>query len=526
MFEYVIRRLLLMIPTFFGVTFMVFFILQIAPDGPFERAVKQLKQAQGAESESGSDGSSSSILDSTGELTPELLDKLRAQYGLDKPIIVRYLIWVGIWPKEYKVESVRLNKSSREIIESVKVDKYKEYLLQRYIKVIKRIDNSAEDLFEENKKLLTPQGQSYYIKDSKYPPYIPSPNYSYTEYQKDKKEYNQQYGQNINDKYIVIETGAGLELPIPDRSTFPSTYSDKTISDLEFYKNTYQELPSNDKIIRTWYESDWIIKKFDKDNEIFTVIKKQNEGILTGYLGYSEKKGKDVTKLIQERLHISAIFGITSFLLVYLICIPLGILKAVKHGSKFDVISSFTVFTGYSIPGYILGLVLLVYLGGDIFPLHGWRSDNFNDLTLLGKIKDQIWHAFLPLIAYMVGSFATMTVLMKNSLMENLSQDYVRTAFAKGLSEKRVILAHAVRNSLIPLATGIGGFISIFFAGSYLIEKTFGIDGIGLLGFNALIERDYDIMMGSLALGTIIGQLGNLISDIAYAIVDPRIRFK
>ena len=124
MFEYVIRRLLLMIPTFFGVTFLVFFILQVAPDGPFERAVKQLKQAQGAESESGSDGSSSSILDSTGELTPELLDKLRAQYGLDKPIIVRYLIWVGIWSKEYKIKSVTLEESSRETIESVKVDKY------------------------------------------------------------------------------------------------------------------------------------------------------------------------------------------------------------------------------------------------------------------------------------------------------------------------------------------------------------------------------------------------------------------
>ena len=458
-----------MIPTFFGVTFLVFVILQIAPDGPFERAVKQLKQAQGIESESGSDGSSSSILDSTGELTPELLDKLRAQYGLDKPIVVRYLIWIGIWPKEYKIKSVQLNKSSRETIESVKVDKYKEYLLQRYIKVIQE------------------QG---------------------------------------TDNYIVIETGSGLELPIPDSNTFPNTYSHQTINNLEFYRNNYQELPSNDKVIKTWYESDWIIKKIDNENKNFTLVKKRNKGILTGYLGYSSKKGKDVTTLYIERLHISAIFGITSFLLVYLICIPLGILKAVKHGSKFDVISSFTVFTGYSIPGYILGLVLLVYFGGDIFPLHGWRSENFNELTLFAKIKDQIWHAFLPLLAYMVGSFATMTVLMKNSLMENLSQDYVRTAFAKGLSENTVIIAHAVRNSLIPLATGIGGFITMFFGGSFLIEKTFGIDGIGLLGYSALIERDYDIMMGTTAFFSMVGLFGALLSDIVYAIVDPRIRFK
>ena len=201
-------------------------------------------------------------------------------------------------------------------------------------------------------------------------------------------------------------------------------------------------------------------------------------------------------------------------------------MKALKHGQKFDVISSIIVFIGYSIPGYALGVLLLSYFGGDIFPLHGWRSPNFNELSLWGKIIDQLHHAFLPILCYMVGSFATMTVLMKNSLMENLSQDYVRTAFAKGLSEKRVIFFHAVRNSLIPLATGIGGMIGVVLAGSYLIEKTFGIDGIGLLGFNALIDKDYNIMMGFLVIGVIIRLTGNLISDLTYALIDPRIRFK
>ena len=151
---------------------------------------------------------------------------------------------------------------------------------------------------------------------------------------------------------------------------------------------------------------------------------------------------------------------------------------------------------------------------------------NFEDFTLLGKIKDQLHHAFLPILCYMIGSFAWMTVLMKNSLLENLSQDYVRTAFAKGLSERRVIFYHAVRNSLIPLATGIGGIIGIIFAGSFLIERTFGIDGIGLLGYYALIDRDYDIMMGFLVIGVITRLLGNLISDLTYALIDPRIRFK
>ena len=207
-------------------------------------------------------------------------------------------------------------------------------------------------------------------------------------------------------------------------------------------------------------------------------------------------------------------------------CIPLGIIKALKHGKKFDIFSSALVFIGYSIPGYALGVLLLVYFGGTIFPLHGWRSPNFEELTLIGKVIDQIHHAFLPIVCYMIGSFAGMTILMKNSLMENLSQDYVRTAFAKGLSEKRVISFHAVRNSLIPLATGIGSMLGVFLGSSYLIEKTFGIDGVGMLTFNALIDKDYNIMMGFLALATSIRLVGNLISDLTYAAIDPRIRFK
>ena len=188
--------------------------------------------------------------------------------------------------------------------------------------------------------------------------------------------------------------------------------------------------------------------------------------------------------------------------------------------------SSATVFIGYSIPGYALGVLLLSIWGGDLFPLHGWRSENFADLTFLGQIWDQLHHAFLPILCYMVGSFAQLTVLMKNSLLENLSQDYVRTAFAKGLSEKRVIFYHAVRNSLIPLATGIGSLIGMFLAGSYLIEMVFGIDGIGMLALQALFDRDYNIIMGNVVIFTFIRLFGNLISDISYAIIDPRIRFK
>ena len=464
MFQYVIRRLLLMIPTFLGITFMVFFILQVAPDGPFDRAVRQLKHADG-QSESGVSMSSDVTGDSS-LLTPELLDKLRMQYGLDKPIIIRYLIWLGFWPKEYKSKVVKIGKAFREAIDDVSVSQFENYLLQRYVRVIEE-----------------------------------------------------------NGKYEVIETGVGLEFSLPEISELEIGKNFNREKYIHFQKE-YQELPSNPGMIETWFFSDWKIKKINENKSTVTLTKRKFYGILQGFLGYSDKKGKNVSTLIAERMHISAFFGITSLILTYLICIPLGIMKALKHGQKFDVISSVIVFTGYSIPGYALGVLLLSYYGGDIFPLHGWRSPNFDELSLLGKIIDQIHHAFLPVICWMVASFATMTVLMKNSLMENLSQDYVRTAFAKGLSEKRVIFFHAVRNSLIPLATGIGGMIGVLLAGSYLIEKTFGIDGIGMLSLNALLDKDYNIMMGFLVIFTLIRLIGTLISDITYAMIDPRIRFK
>ena len=453
-----------MIPTFLGITFMVFFILQIAPDGPFERAVKQLKNAN-ANSESGM-AMSSDVTGDSSELTPELLEKLRMQYGLDKPVLLRYLIWLGIFPKEYKSKTIRIGDVFRESVDEVDVSQFKKYLLQKYVRV------EADD-----------------------------------------------------DNYQVIETGVGLEFSLPDieKLKIDDNFNQKKYL---YFKNEFGELPSNSNMIETWYFSDWEIKNIDLNKNTALLVKKKFNGILQGFLGYSDKKGKNVSTLIAERMHISAFFGLTSLILGYLVCIPLGISKALKHGQKFDVLSSIIVFVGYSIPGYALGVLLLSYFGGDLFPLHGWRSPNFDDLSFWAKIKDQIHHAFLPIICYMVGSFATMTVLMKNSLMENLNQDYVRTAFAKGLSEKRVIFFHAVRNSLIPIATGIGSAIGVVLAGSYLIEKTFGIDGIGLLGFNALIDKDYNIIMGFLVIGVVIRLIGNLISDITYAVIDPRIRFK
>ncbi len=252
--------------------------------------------------------------------------------------------------------------------------------------------------------------------------------------------------------------------------------------------------------------------------------------MLTLDLGRSYVYAEPVWDVIISRFPISIYFGLIGFTLTYLICIPLGVFKAVKNGSKFDLVSSILVFMGYSIPGWAFGTIMLVIFGGgslwDVFPLGGFRSEDFDNLTFWGQVTDQFYHTVLPVASYLVGSFATLTILTKNSVIENLSQDYIRTAFAKGLSEKRVIFKHALRNSLIPLATGLGHFLSLILAGSFLIETVFNINGMGLLGFRSIEQRDYPVTMGILVISSFLLLIGNIISDMLYAIFDPRIRFK
>lgn len=247
-------------------------------------------------------------------------------------------------------------------------------------------------------------------------------------------------------------------------------------------------------------------------------------------LGRSYVYQDPVWDVIKSRFPVSIFLGLTGFLLSYLVCVPLGVMKAVRHGSKFDVITSALVFLGYSVPGWALGTALLVLFGGGsfwaVFPLGGFRPDNWEFLTPWGKVTGQLEHMFLPVLAYMVGSFATQTILTKNALMESLGQDYVRTAFAKGLSERRVIFVHALRNSLIPIVTGLGHVISLVLAGSFLIERVFNIDGMGYLGYTALLQRDYPVALGILVIGSMLMLIGNILSDALYAVVDPRIRFK
>ncbi|PID66329.1 MAG: peptide ABC transporter permease [Gammaproteobacteria bacterium] len=245
-------------------------------------------------------------------------------------------------------------------------------------------------------------------------------------------------------------------------------------------------------------------------------------------LGTSTRFQDPVLDLIIDRLPISLFYGITTLIIVYGICLPLGIVKAIKHNSSFDNISSVVVFIGYAIPGYVLGILLLNLLAYqfDFFPMGGFVSDHFETLSLTEKIHDIFRHAVLPLTAYVAGSFAMLTFLMKNSLMENLSRDYMKTAVAKGLSFRQSVFRHALRNSLVPIATGFGGILGVVLSGSFLIESIFNIDGIGLLGYESIIKRDYPVVMGILVISSLLYLLGNILSDICVALVDPRVKFE
>ena len=418
-----------MVPTFLGSTILVFIILQMAPGGPIEQIMLQMQMGGGLGAEGGG-GASSSLTSEGMSLPPEAMKELERFYGFDKPIYQRYLIWLGVWPREIKHRdfTIPFNQSSFE----------------------KRVGKKDGEIWKVDVNLINGNKLKVYEKDKK----VKSP----------------------------------------------------------------------------WHAK---IEKIQGNGDLKSVIfQKEFSGILTGNLGKSYTYLQPVTEVMRPRFKISLLYGLTGILISYLICIPLGIKKALNHGTAFDFGSSVAIFVAYSIPGWALGGVLLVLFGGgsflDIFPLGGFRSPSeiWETLTPIQKFFDQVHHMILPIIAWTIGSFATMTVLMKNSLMENLSQDYIRTAFAKGLNEKRVIWLHAMRNSLIPIASGIGHILGVVIAGSYFIERMFNIDGFGRLAYEAILSRDYPITLGFLVIVVLIRLIGNIISDLALALVDPRIRFK
>ena len=344
MFTYILKRLLIMIPTLFGITIVSFIIINLAPGSPIEQRIQQMRFA--GMGEAGGGGGKAN--DKSSAVSEEVIQALKKQYGFDKPVHVRYWIW---------------------------------------LKNISRLD----------------------------------------------------FGESF----------------------------------------TYEE---------------------------------------------------PVIDVITSKLPVSLQFGVISLIMSYLVCIVLGVTKAVKHNTTFDYITSFILFVLYSIPGFMLAILLIVYFAGgsfyDWFPMGELYSDNYYDLSLWGKIVDRIHHFILPLICYMIGSFTVLTMLMKNSLLDEIKKDYIRTARAKGVQERSIYLKHALRNALIPIVTGIGGFISVFFAGALLLESIFQLDGMGLLGFKSILQRDYNVIMGLIFIQSVLLMIGNLISDLAYIAVDPRIDFK
>ncbi len=242
-------------------------------------------------------------------------------------------------------------------------------------------------------------------------------------------------------------------------------------------------------------------------------------------------KDRDVISLIKEKLPVSISLGLWTTLLTYLISIPLGIKKAVKDGSKFDIGTSFVIVIGYAIPSFLFGILLiLLFAGGSflsIFPLRGLVSDNFDMLPWYEQVFDYLWHMVLPITAMVIGGFASLTMLCKNSFLEEISKQYVITAHAKGCSEKKVMYGHVFRNAMLIVIAGFpSAFIGILFTGAFLIEVIFSLDGLGLLSFESTISRDYPVIFGSLFVFTLLGLILNLIGDIVYVLVDPRIDFE
>ncbi len=247
--------------------------------------------------------------------------------------------------------------------------------------------------------------------------------------------------------------------------------------------------------------------------------------------GDSFYRDRTVVELIIDKLPVSVSLGLWSTLVIYLVSIPLGIRKAVRDGSRFDVWSSSLIVVGYAIPGFLFAILLIVLFAGgsyfDIFPNSGLTSSNFDQLSWAGKIKDYFMHLVLPVTANVIGGFATLTLLTKNSFLDEIGKHYVVTARAKGLSERRVLYGHVFRNAmLIVIASMPGVLVSLFFTGSLLIEVIFSLDGLGLLGFEAALNRDYPVIFGTLYIFTLMGLLLKLVSDLTYVAVDPRIDFE
>ncbi|KAA5605997.1 microcin C ABC transporter permease YejB [Roseospira marina] len=274
-----------------------------------------------------------------------------------------------------------------------------------------------------------------------------------------------------------------------------------------------------------------IEKQFGFDKPIHERYLKMLKDYATFDLGESYYRSTGVMALIWEKMPVSVSLGVWSTLIIYLVSIPLGIGKAVRDGTRFDMVTSWIVIVGYAVPAFLFAILLIILFahGGvfDLFPLRGLTSENWADLSPLGKVADYAWHLVLPVTAMVIGGFASLTMLTKNSFLEEINKQYVVTARAKGLTERRILYGHIFRNAMLLVVAGFpAALVGMLFTGSLLIEVIFSLDGLGLLGFESVINRDYPVMFGTLYVFGLLGLVLNLISDVTYHVIDPRIDFE
>ena len=417
------------------------------------------------EAQKASEGGGSSGGQMMGGLDEEQIEELEEEYGYDKTIFVAYLQWLGVLPRERLLSKAEFRALGQDKIGG----------------------NLVTD--PENEVLLVLKGSGRQVMVSR----VDLGNST-----KVKADYVE------NDRIV----GANQEFLSDGWKLRIETVSDRQERWSRRNGEPVGKAPQNYKDRIVAYKTDF-------------------SGLLQGNLGNSTKYSEPVWLLIRERIPIALYFGILTIIITYGISLPLGILKAIKHRTAVDHISSVLIFIGYAIPGFALGALMLIHLGarGGWFPLFGLTSPEFSEMGFLEKITDLAHHTVLPLTCYIVGGFAWLTMMMKNNLMENLATDYVRTAVAKGASFRTAVFTHAFRNSIIPIASTLGQLITILVGGSILVESVFDIQGFGLLQYQALQDRDQTVIMGTLTIAAALLLIGNILSDMIVALIDPRVKF-
>ncbi|MHA3096688.1 microcin C ABC transporter permease YejB [Acinetobacter brisouii] len=330
----------------------------------------------------------------------------------------------------------------------------------------------------------------------------------------------------INFVVIQIAPGGPVEQAIQQAESFQGV--NKTVAGTETLASADTHYQGARGLSPEMVEQ--IKAQYGFDQPAYVRFLKMLKGYLSFDFGTSFFKDKPVTQLLWERMPVTVSLGLWSTLLIYLISIPLGIQKAKRHGMLFDKTTSLLLAVGYAVPTFVFAILLIVFFAGGSywqwFPLQGLVSDNFAQLSLMGKIQDYFWHMALPLLTMVLGSFASLTYLTKYSFMEEMGKQYVLAAQAKGLSENRVLYGHIFRNAmLIVIASLPEALVGMFFVGNFFIEIIFNLDGIGLLGFEAISQRDYPVIFGTLFLFTLLGLVLRLVSDVLYQVIDPRINF-